>query len=438
MTEWLTSPHVLIGLLIAGTALIFQLADGDSPSTRALSLCLTAISLAVFIGTRDRGFGSTESVSGALAGGFFEVLAILAGIEWGRRIGLTTQGRIRTAGNVLQRSAQILVLVYGGLLFGYILIFPEHAVAPVSGPVRLRGVEFAVFAPVLGTGILLSAIGLILLRFLHTDRAETVRLRALQWAAPFLLAALVLADDYVPLALMGGLLVFLYGSIRYLMIQSRRGQFMSQFLSPEVARLVRNTGVEQVMRRERRVLSVVMCDLRGFTAYARQQDSDAVASLLERYYAVVGRVTAAHGGTVKDHAGDGVLILVGAPLPLADHAPRALHLGLALIEELRELLRDSGLGVGVGIATGNTTVGAIRGAGRLEYVAVGNAVNLAARLSARAEAGEVLSDRRTADASENVQSEPRPPEQLKGFVEPVPVCAIRAAQGAAAVRNDQI
>lgn len=89
-----------------------------------------------------------------------------------------------------------------------------------------------------------------------------------------------------------------------------------------------------------------------------------------------------------------------------------------------------GVGLGIGVATGTTTVGAIRGAGRLEYVAVGNAVNLAARLCMRAEDGEILTDRRTSEELRGeaaVRISQRAPEGLKGFPEPIPVCALAPA-----------
>jgi adenylate cyclase len=423
--EAFASAHLVVALTMAGTALILLAGDHASRSTRALALCLGAIALALLVGrTIGVPFGRAE----ALGTRILEMVAILAAIEWGRRIGQTAQSRARRAANGLFRASQILVLVYGGLTLGYIVLFPDRALQPVSGVVAVRALEFAVFAPVLGSGILCAAIAIAMLRFMRIDRAEMARLRALFWAAPFLLAALVVADPLIPVTLTVGLLVFLAGSVRYLVIQARRGTFLGQFLSPEVAQAVRAEGLDRLLRRERRRLSVVACDLRGFTAYARTRDSDGVAGVLERYYAIVGTVAARHGGTVKDHAGDGVLILLGAPLPMADHARRAARLALELMREARSLLAEAApeVGIGIGIATGSTTVGAIRGAGRLEYVAIGNAVNLAARLCARAEPGEILTDQRTAaelDAAA-VRISPRAPEALKGYPEPIPVCAL--------------
>jgi adenylate cyclase len=434
MLSTVATASFIVSLLAAGLAGIFYATDRASATTRALSLCLLAIALAVFAGSQ---FGiGTRSSAAELTVALVEVLAILAGVEWGRRIGNTAAaGRMRSAANALFRAAQILVLVYAGLRVGYVLLFPDLALAPTAGLVPVRGFEFAIFVPVLGAGMLCAAIALLMLLLMRIDSAEKMRLRALLWSGPFLLAGLVLGESLIPATLTLGLLIVLAGSVRYLMLQGQRGEFMRQFLSPEVAREVKAGRFEQLLKRERRPLSVLVCDLRGFTAFARTRDSDAVAGLLERFYAVVGTVTAQFSGTVKDHAGDGVLILVGAPLPLKDHAARAVQLARELRVQVAALLReaDGELGVGLGIATGRATVGTADGAGRLEYVAVGNVVNLAARLCARAEDGEILLDSRTRAALDDPLWErlaARPPEMLKGFAEPVAVYALSTEQQA--------
>lgn len=431
MMELISTPRFIVSLLAAGFAVIFLATDGRSRTTRPLALLLLSIAVSMHAGA-GREMEKIQ-LHVAVLSTLLEVLAILAGVEWGRRIGETAaRGRLQIAANVLFRVSQALVLVYAGLMMGYIFLYPEMALTPVSGLIPVRGVEFAVFVPVLGGGMLLSGIALLILLLMQIDPAEKIRLRALLLSSPFLLAGLMVSDRMVPATLTIGLLVFFAGAVRYLQFMSQRGDFMRQFLSPEVARVVQSGGLDQVLRRERRPLSVVVCDLRGFTAYARQHDSDAVAGLLERFYAVVGAVSAQHGGTVKDHAGDGVLILVGAPLPIKDHAARSVQLARELRNAALPLLleADGALGLGIGIGTGRVTVGAIRGAGRLEYVAVGTAVNLAARLCARAADGEILMDSRTRAALDDPLWDAlreRPAESLKGFGEPVAVFALSGA-----------
>jgi class 3 adenylate cyclase len=417
--------------MTAGTGAIFFWHDRDSPATRALSVCLLAIGVRLLFAGADTPT-SVDAWDWLLKAVTLtlESTAIFAGIEWGRRIGQTAKPRPPMAVTGLFRASQILITVYWGLTLGYLAIAPEMSIADSSGIVRARGIEFAIFAPILGTSMLLATIAITTLRFSsRIDPAEIIRLRALTIAGPLLLMALIFSGGIIHVTLTLGLLVFLSGSVSYLLVQTKRGEFMRQFLSPEVAKVVQQDGLKQTLKRERRVLSVVICDLRGFTNYARQHDSDDVVTLLEKFYRVVGEAAAKHGGTVKDHAGDGVLILVGAPLAVEDHAHRAVLIGQEMQRKIGEVINgaEPALGLGVGIATGNLTIGAIRGAGRLEYVAVGSAVNLASRLCDRAGHGEILSDTRTVESIDielGVSSESRPPEQLKGFAEPIEVCAI--------------
>lgn len=422
-------PFLVVGLFATGFAAIFFFADLRGRSTRALSLTLALIGLRLLLTPLERREDG-ESVALALLCATVESGGILAGIEWARRVAETATRTLRRSINGLFRAAQILVLVYGGLALGYILIAPELATSDLPGVFRVRAVEWAVFAPVLGTATLLTMIAIVLLLFTRTDPAESIRLRALLLAAPFFLSGLVLRPSLIPLTITLGLLIYLAGAVRYLMVLGRRGQFMSQFLAPEVARVLRNQGMEQVQRRERRPVSALFCDLRGFTAYTQEHGSEQVMALLERYYAAVGTAAAEHGGTVKDHAGDGVLVLFGAPVAQPDHAERAVRLALALVERVRPELRQWApeLGLGTGIASGVVTVGALRGAGRLEYAAVGPAINLAARLCQQAGDGEVLIDhgsRQPLAAELGARFEPRPALAVKGYDGELRVHALR-------------
>ncbi len=424
----LETPFLTVGLMTAGCGLIFLRLDRANPTSRPLAYSLLAIGVRMLIMGYDEDFRTTGGILVGMVAQTLEAAGIFFGIEWGKRVGRAGTGAhwaIRT----LFILSQVLVVVFLGLQIGYLMIAPELAMSDREGAVQVSGLEWAIFAPVLGTALLCAGIAIAVTLVTRVDRAERIRLRALLIASPLLLLALIVEDLYVPLLMTLGLLIYLAGSVRYLVVQNQRGQFMSQFLSPEVAELVRIQGIQSTMARERRVLSVVFSDLRGFTQFARTQDSDIVMNVLERYYRVVGEIAAKYGGTIKDHAGDGVLILVGAPIPQPDHASQAAQLALDLAEQGSRMLRTTApqLGIGVGIATGNTTVGTLKGAGRLEYVAVGNPVNLAARLSDRAAAGEVLADIRTADALDRqapIRREMREPEPLKGFPEPIPVCAL--------------
>jgi class 3 adenylate cyclase len=224
--------------------------------------------------------------------------------------------------------------------------------------------------------------------------------------------------------------------VQYHVVQGQRAHFMAKFLSPQVAQLVARRGLKSATDEQTLELSVVCCDLRGFTAFTAATESKKVISILREYYDAVGAAAAECGGTIKDQAGDGVLILVGAPIPYADHAQRALVLAAKIRERGMAITArwsdpELRLGVGVGVASGFVTVGVIGGASRLEYTAVGPAVNLAARLCAEAMHGEVLIDARTLEllGEEAARERLTPGEALvlKGFQQPVQSYSLAAA-----------
>jgi len=418
-----TAFHV-VGLFTTGLGLIFFSTDRQGRASRALALCFVVLGLRLLLAPLEI---ATSSVAITAVSRGLEALSILAGMEWARRIADTVRRGLRRAANGLFLAAQILVLIYGGLSLGYIAIDPEHATTGVSGFFRIRAIEWAVFAPVLGTAVLLSTIAILLLMFGRSDPAEAIRLRALMAAAPFLFAGLLVQPASVPVCIALGLLIILFGAVRYLIVLGRRGHLMSQFLAPEVAQMMRLKGPDQVLKRERRSLSAVFCDLRGFTSFTEARETPVVVELLEQYYAVVGQAAAELGATVKDHAGDGVLLLFGAPVAQKDHAARALRLARLLHQRLAPLLAAQGLGLGVGIASGEATVGAIQAAGRLEYVAVGPVINLAARLCQLAADGEVLVDQATQaalPAEEAASLSARTAEPIKGIDGSVPFFAL--------------
>lgn len=420
------SGHGVAALLAGGLSLLFLRADARSDSSRALSLCLLAIATGLILSALR-----TNAAPGAgwwlmlLLNGV-EVTAILAGIEWGRRIAATTRSRMITAASWLFRVAQLLAVVYGALRLGYLLLAPEQAVTRPTGFVEARGLEFAIFAPVLGSAILCGAIAILLVRLSPIDRSELLRIHALFWAAPWLLSALIISRELVPYLLTVGLLIFLLGVVRYLMLQSERGLVMSQFVAPSIARQLRRRGLRPVMQRQRQEITAIVCDLRGFTAFAATAEPDVVVDLLERFYRDAGEIATRFGATVKDHAGDGLLILVGAPDAVPQPAAIAARIGLALMQRYRELSDDRGLpGLGIGLATGDATVGAVQGAGRLEYVAIGNPVNRAARLCDQAADGEVLCDAATVAQLDGHAAQARGSANLKGFGDAVAVHALR-------------
>jgi adenylate cyclase len=434
------SPQIIVSLLALGMSLSFILADRSSPISRTLAAFLAcigiSISVNVLIGIPLRLREGVTAWDGLFA--LPEVLAFILGYEWLLRLRRTIPaGNLRTSGadNML-RMAQALAAFYGLMA----LLLPtwrmEHFINLLRDPNASMHPSFYLFAVPLALSLMLgTASGLFMLNR-RPDKAESLRGLAFLIGAPFMASGLVLPIHLAPVGTAIGLLIFLVGAVQYHVTQGRRAQFMARFLAPQVAKLVSERGLKSATEEQTLEISVVCCDLRGFTAFSAATSSKKVIQILREYYDAVGDAAAAFGGTIKDQAGDGVLILVGAPISFPDHANRAVELakrirqgGVAVTERWSDA--ELQLGVGVGVASGYVTVGVIGAASRLEYTAVGPAVNLACRLCAEASHAEILVDDRTLEllATDAQRSELKRGEalRLKGFQRPVQSYVLRAA-----------
>jgi ABC-type oligopeptide transport system substrate-binding subunit/class 3 adenylate cyclase len=155
--------------------------------------------------------------------------------------------------------------------------------------------------------------------------------------------------------------------------------------------------VGEPIREERRVVTALFADLVGSTALGGRLDPEELKLVLGEAVARIVHAVEAFGGTVKDLAGDGVLALFGAPVAHEDDAERAMHTAFRIVEEIRAYAGDvergwgiGSFGVRVGVDTGPVAVGAVGAGSRVEYSAIGDAVNTAARLQGAAEPGEIL------------------------------------------------
>ena len=427
------TPHVIPALLALGMALAFVIADRRSPTSRALGLFLVCIGLSIGVTVLIEGPWIRRHGHAAWGGIFAlpEALAFFFAYEWLLRVRRTVPaGRLYTAGpDRLVRVAQGLAILYWLIALAFSAERHEYFVGEFAiGLSSTSRLWFWVFAAPLLISLALGIFSGLLLLNRRPDRAESLRMLAFLAGAPFMASGLVLPAQQAPLGTAIGLLIFLVGAVQYHVTQGRRAQFLSRFLAPQVADMVRQRGLKSATDERTLELSVVFCDLRGFTAFSEATSSKQVIRILREYYDAVGNAAAEFGGTIKDQAGDGVLILVGAPIPYADHARRALELAKRIREVGVALCRrwsdaELCLGVGVGVASGFVTVGVIGAASRLEYTAVGQAVNLAARFCAEAAHGEILVDHRTmelaADGAGPAEFRAGEALALKGFQGPV-------------------
>jgi adenylate cyclase len=182
--------------------------------------------------------------------------------------------------------------------------------------------------------------------------------------------------------------------------QSRREALVrsnfERYFAPNVAADIAQQDGTIRLGGERRAVTVLFSDIRGFTAMAESMGPDAVAQLLSEYFSEMVEVIFEHGGTLDKFIGDAVMALWGAPISHSDDPDRALEAALAMqgaIEELNRGWAASGrpeIGVGIGISHGEVFAGNIGSHRRLEYTVLGDAVNVAARLCAEASPGEIL------------------------------------------------
>jgi class 3 adenylate cyclase len=169
----------------------------------------------------------------------------------------------------------------------------------------------------------------------------------------------------------------------------------------------------------------VFLDLRGFTAFSDGAEPEEVMEVLRGYHAAMGKLIFQFGGTLERFAGDGIMIFFNDPIPCPDHAEKAVRMALAMRETVSELRAEwlktgYDLDLGIGIAAGYATLGNIGFEGRMDYGAIGNVTNLAARLCGEARGGQMLINQRTlSKIADLVEVEPLEELQLKGVNRPV-------------------
>jgi len=201
---------------------------------------------------------------------------------------------------------------------------------------------------------------------------------------------------------------------------------LKRFFSPQLAELIVGGGAEDPLKTHRRQITVVFLDLRGFTAFAETAEPEEVTGVLREYHSEIGRLILAHEGTLERFTGDGMMIFFNDPVPVPDPVLRAARMAVAMrdrVEELQARWHKLGyeLMLGIGMAEGYATIGAIGFEGRWDYAAVGTVTNLAFRLCSEARGGQILVSSRVAVALEGVaELEPVGSLSLKGIAKSVP------------------
>ena len=211
---------------------------------------------------------------------------------------------------------------------------------------------------------------------------------------------------------------------------------LKRFFSPQLAELILEGNTQDPLKIHRREIAVVFLDLRGFTAFADRAEPEEVIDVLQEYHTAMGELIGQFEGTLERFTGDGIMVFFGDPITVSNPLERAVRLSLAMRERVGTLTprwsrRGYDLGLGIGVALGYATIGAIGFEGRWDYAAIGRVTNLAARLCAEAQSGQILINQPSLDDMENLlEIESIGDLTLKGFQRPVPVLNILGLKSA--------
>jgi class 3 adenylate cyclase/CheY-like chemotaxis protein len=213
---------------------------------------------------------------------------------------------------------------------------------------------------------------------------------------------------------------------------------LRRFLPAQLAELIVSSGDESFLNGHRREITVVCCDLRGFTTFAETAEPEDVWETLEEYHDALGDLIGRFEGTLERFTGDGLVVFFNDPIPCDDAPLRSVRMALAMRQRVQELAdswqrRGYELAFGVGIAQGYATLGRIGFSGRSDYASIGSVTNLAARLCDEADPWQILVTQRVNAAAEDlVVSQFVGDLSLRGFSRQVRAFAVSGLDAARA------
>jgi adenylate cyclase len=212
--------------------------------------------------------------------------------------------------------------------------------------------------------------------------------------------------------------------------EARVRSTFGKYMAPDVIRKILNEGEDELkLGGQRRTVTVLFVDIRGFTPLSEIVPPEEIVQILNEYLDLVASCIHRYGGTLDKFIGDAAMAFWGAPYDMPDHTLSAVLAALAMREESsaleRKLTLKYGCGVrfGIGVNTGDAIIGNIGVSFRMDYTAIGDAVNTAARLESNAKPGQILISRATACnlTNKNVELNFLGGLKVKGKAEEVPV-----------------
>jgi adenylate cyclase len=202
----------------------------------------------------------------------------------------------------------------------------------------------------------------------------------------------------------------------------------TRYVAREVVEEILKDPENLVLSGERRQVTVLFCDVRGFTPMSERLAPEEVVLLLNDFYTLMIETTFKYDGTLDKFLGDAVMAVFGAPMAHPDHSARAIRTALAMQEGISGLnerrARDGkeAISVGIGVSAGEAVAGTVGTEDRMEYTVIGDSVNLAARLESNAKPGQILISHRTYERVRDlVDARPLGRIRVKGKEEEVEV-----------------
>ncbi|MGH7335058.1 MAG: adenylate/guanylate cyclase domain-containing protein [Candidatus Rokuibacteriota bacterium] len=212
----------------------------------------------------------------------------------------------------------------------------------------------------------------------------------------------------------------------------------TRYVAREVVEEILKNPESLVLSGQRREVTVLFCDVRGFTPLAERLNPEEVVLLLNEFYNLMIETTFKHDGTLDKFLGDGVMCIFGAPIARADHAMQAVRTAIDMQAGIAELnarfVREgrTPIAVGIGLSAGEVVAGTVGSEDRMEYTAIGDSVNLAARLESNAKPGQILISERTFEmVKDRIDAKAMGAVRVKGKEEEVGVYEVMRLTGAA-------
>lgn len=221
------------------------------------------------------------------------------------------------------------------------------------------------------------------------------------------------------------ILTYLSIILLYYALESNQRKFIAnmlgKYVSPSVAdELIRKGKDALHLKGEKKIITVLFADVRGFTSFSEKNSAETVVSLLNLYHGKMTDIIFKHNGTLDKYVGDEIMATYNVPLDIPDHALAAVKTAIEMQKASKEI--GKGMSYGIGINTGHAIVGNIGSEKRLDYTVIGDSVNLGARLCSKAEANQIIiSDATYNLVKDKIHAKSLGEIQVKGKEHPIKV-----------------